>query len=184
MTDEKVYYKKVLLEQLPGTVEGLTQLLNKLKPDKIVEFGSGRGGLTLLFANWAKDNKAAVLAFDHKQIEVDLTSQPAEFRCIDFTAAYPIAEEWLHDCRVGLIVCNGGRSRSIGKLLQTVTTAPWLKPGWVLIAHDYLHPHEGGGLTEEQGIGILDFYNCQPYLKDVLCPLCWFSMIKNEERPE
>lgn len=136
MTDQMMFhYHGVSVHQNANVVAPFRALLADLRPARVIEIGTAAGGLTLiirdLMDNLGLDGK--LFTFDPMPMDRPYLARPG----IVYTQADALAGddvEYLVDVTDGpcLVLCDGGnKAREFQRL------APVLRPGDVLMAHDY-----------------------------------------------
>jgi cephalosporin hydroxylase len=124
------------MSQHPHAVIKLNQLLNATRPARIVEVGTGAGGLTVLFALFCKATGAALHSYDQqggKHHEL-LAQLGYPVRRGDALGDPAVVEE------IKSIVAREGRSvifADAGKAIEANLLIPVMKPGDLILMHDF-----------------------------------------------
>jgi len=129
-------YRGIKMQQNAGVFDPLAQLIVELKPTVIVEIGTGRGGLTL-FLNDVRDASTKLVSYDNSDERVvDMTKARLDFRVRDVFDQATMREiaEFISKGHPCLLLCDGG-----DKAREVNTFSTLLKPGDVIMAHDYAH---------------------------------------------
>lgn len=131
-----------IMSQTPDTPKVFSKLLEKMRPQQIIEIGTFKGGLTCLLGLYGLIHRCDVYTFDsgtartyaHNSIPhhaFDMLS--IEFLPYDvFTRVGEIGEQLIQLNGPTLLLCDGGN-----KPREFNTFAKYLKPGDVIMAHDY-----------------------------------------------
>ena len=126
----------------PLALWAIEHVLAALKPARIVELGSGYGGVTLQLGTWASINGAHVLSLDitgsmSEELLARLKTLPVclEHRDIYADDTVEFIRLMISDEEAGpvLLYCDGGN-----KMQEILTCAPWLQAGSVLGCHDWI----------------------------------------------
>lgn len=126
------FYRGVEHQQTEPAFAVLETILKEQKPDLIIEIGTGMGGCTVFFSEFAP-----VITYDI----VDRTANKIrnipniDFRLKDVFAGTTHAEivaEIKRDNRKIFLMCDGE-----AKAQEIRTFAPWLKPGDIVFCHDW-----------------------------------------------
>ena len=153
MGSDDIIYKGIAAEQLPGVFEAWAEFLPKNNPDRVLELGTGYGGLTLLFAEWCWSRGVYMMTIDKNdrvRCKSQLTDLAVTIVTNSFEASHQRIKNFLAIGKKPLILCDGGCGGTDGKEHQIHQMAPLLKPGWLFCAHDYPYP-ENGGFSEAIG---------------------------------
>lgn len=131
------------MSQTMDTPKVFSQLLEKLRPRRIVEIGTFKGGLTVLLGLYGHLHNCVVSTFDNERARTfDTSKVPWDtFLCLGidyynwdvFEREHGVAEI-ITLPGTTLLLCDGG-----DKPREFNTFAKYLKPGDVIMAHDYSH---------------------------------------------
>ena len=146
-TIEQPRYKNILLQQNVCFLQNLEIIIQRIKPKRIVEIGTARGGVTfamgdILIAYNLSDVKIKTFDIrmkDHIKPLIDHYSKYIEFYVGNIfnyrenSLTLPDAiTDFVSQTEVNLFLCDGGN-----KISEFNTIAPLLKSGDVIMAHDY-----------------------------------------------
>jgi hypothetical protein len=130
------------MSQSYQSVVALSNVLGFEEPECIIEFGTGRGGLTALFGIYGWFGGAKIHSLDIKE---PLSCIPAfsalgiEFHLVDIFSEY--AQEkissWINNNGKVLLFCDNGKKKK-----EFNVFAPMLKVGDIIMAHDYAETKE------------------------------------------
>lgn len=171
-----VYQGKFRASQKVG-VEGAFQVLwdtlaaEDVRPCTVVELGTGIGGFTLYLADALPE--ALLFSYEYAwpdgPYEADLLARPNLTRsAADIFAPVTMAEIGALIQRPGLtlLLCDNG-----DKIREFHTFAPYLKPGDVIMAHDYA-VEEHGGTPPWPWVEIWDSAVATAVAEHALIPFC------------
>jgi len=180
------------LQQNPGTLEGFNRLLNAVHPRRIIEIGTGTGGLAACLGLYAMNKDADMFTFDINGIS-GYMQEVFNWLNVDFCECDIFQDE--HIKHIGeliesdgttLLLCDNGNKPKEFELF-----APHLKPGDIIMAHDYYtstekYEQEYGGIgfgpywtTEICWNDVKDTVftiGLQPFMVDIFKPLLWLCM--------
>jgi len=117
----------------------MENILNIVKPTKIVEFGSWRGGLTIFLSAWARNNKASLISMDN----LELISKPTlSFinsgkstcflkRDVFSTTCFKEVKGFIGNNKCFIYCDNGNKEKELVRYCEL------LSPGSVIGCHDY-----------------------------------------------
>ena len=114
----------------------LNRLLIDIRPHRIIEIGTGAGGLTFFLGTYARIHGVRFVTIDIRAMPVEMAG-PAWAVGVNQTvgdvwdAESPISE-LIRQEGPSLVLCDGG-----DKPREFRTFTKWLKPGDVICAHDY-----------------------------------------------
>lgn len=148
-----VAYDGLSIEQNPNVIYPLWELINKIKPARVIEIGTFAGGLTLIIRDvldYSELSNSDLITYDvnnpnflmekigDKKIKVLVKNLFSE----DYSKFKSNEEkEELSDYIIGdgcsLILCDGGSKKNEFNLIS-----PLLKVGDVIMAHDYCYDNE------------------------------------------
>ena len=126
------------MQQNNLALPALNRLLKELRPNKIIEIGAGDCGLTLFFAIYA-------YVTDNRLFTYDIVDRnPAQSRLLNkFNATLEMKdclEDESHINYLINIISSPGRNLIVcdaGKALEFNLYAPYVRPGDVMLTHDY-----------------------------------------------
>lgn len=125
-------------QQQSGVPSFFNNLLERYNPARIIELGTGRGGLSVLLALWCYGRPKYLYTFEinYKGIDIRardiLTKLGAHmFKDSIFSVIPYIAKLIQQDDKVLLLCDNGNKKKELE------TFAPLLKSGDIIMAHDY-----------------------------------------------
>lgn len=134
-------YKGLGLQQRPDVFEAFEKLLSVEKPLRIIEVGTGMGGLTLYLRDLLS-KESSFYSFDihDKDWFVELRNNNVSlhieniFKPVNDWRKYEIRDEWLHVFNVTpkIVLCDGGN-----KTAEFNGIASLLNPGDIMMLHDY-----------------------------------------------
>lgn len=111
-------------------------------PDRIIEIGTGDGGLTTCLGLHAKMIGAKVISYDRKRPN-EIIEPIARGLGVDFRLRLDI---WAHQAEVASLIASPGRVFLLcdggDKKREFATFAKFLKPGDLVASHDYDAIHE------------------------------------------
>ena len=159
------------VEQRLSALPAFDNLFAAFKPKRIIELGTGNGGLTLYLGMWAHLIQARLMTVE--RLPSDATRNvlriaslvlPITIRTIDYTLEPAIVTEFIDAHTPCLLLCDGATD----KAAQMRLFAPYLKPGDVLMGHDY-KPELGidNQLKDTDLGGICDEYGYEPFMQDM-----------------
>jgi hypothetical protein len=127
------------VEQVLTALCAFDRLFAEFKPRRIVEWGTGNGGLTAYLAVWARLMQAELLTVDIKDCAKDfvqaLRDMPVRFRKGDFLRdPMQAGGGWAIPRTPTLWALDGGEDKA--ECLRAA--APHARPGDVLLLHDYV----------------------------------------------
>lgn len=133
------------LQQNLKSILGVDTLLKAMRPKRIIEIGTGSGGLTLLLAIHARLSGGKVLTCD--PYDRNFTGEflgafhdlPIDYRVQRYEDIQRDAAAFAHQAWPTLTIVD-----SFGKLPHAVAAAYTLRDGDVLMIHDYLAEEQGG----------------------------------------
>lgn len=128
-------YKDLPAIQMYGVMDEFTKLgeYSKNNPFKvIIELGTDYGGLTNAIADNVVSNDALIYTFDiNKDRFINYWPEKIIFNCMDIYSNFEYVIKLIKTKRV-LVLCDGGN-----KELEFNTLQSHMKPGDVIMAHDY-----------------------------------------------
>lgn len=124
------------MQQKKGVVEAFHELLSVVKPSRIIELGTGFGGLTVFFGLYGYCHECDVITYDNDpkdEAAINLiVFLGVERYILDlFSIAGQLSERIAEPGKTILICDNGNKVREVN------TFAGALKSGDVIMAHDY-----------------------------------------------
>lgn len=178
------------MSQVPQAVLYLSELLNIVNPQKILEFGTEKGGLSVLFSIYSQIKGISFYTFDSQ----DYLSEYNYFLKNDFHKVNLLDNNIQNNIKdiikkdgKNLLVCDALKSEEI-KIY-----APYLKPGDIVIMHDYSRiynsqewqrdcNYHGWTAPQEQWYGNIaetcKQNNILPFMHDDFEHVLWFCGIK------
>lgn len=189
-------YEAGQLQQNKHFSSNIGSLLERIQPKRIIEIGTARGGATLLISDAVK-----TLGLDTKIKTFDVTVKgphlPMEMDNVEFIVDNIFNEDWselikpeeienfLSADGINLILCDGGNKKKEFELL-----AKYLKPGDIIMAHDYAPNREVFDkeyldkiwnwmeITDDHIKETCKKYNLKDYLPEIIKPYAWVAKIK------
>jgi hypothetical protein len=161
------------------------------RPARIVELGTGCGGLSVLFQIYAASTGATFTTYDlhtHGTAARGLFERlGVDARVRDFDAPFTTAEiaRDLQGSGVTLLVCDGP-----DKAAEVTRFVPYLKTGDLVMAHDYAvsrdtFEHQVRGrtwnyceITDADIAAAVAAHGLEPLCADVLAPGAWMCKVK------
>lgn len=138
-------YNNVPIEQHSNVVDVFTTFLSRNTPARVIEIGTAFGGLTSLMVDLCPDAK--IFTYDNRPILQTKLPPRVTAKAMD---AFEVEDEIARLIRAPgqvLLLCDGGN-----KVREFNTFAKYLKPGDLIMAHDY----ESGICPEWHWIEIRD----------------------------
>jgi len=190
-------YKNIRLQQNQYLVENLKNILSLIKPNRIVEIGTARGGMTLLMSDilnelGLKGSKIKTFDITIRGHLKNLKLENVEFyvgNIFNWGKRYLDKPEeivdFLSEEGVNLILCDGGNKISEFNIL-----AKYLKKGDIIMAHDYAPNREVFNSEYKDKIWnwleiedkyikkSVEEYNLFDYEMDLIKPTAWVAKIK------
>jgi len=190
-------YKNIRLQQNQYLVENLKNILSLIKPNRIVEIGTARGGMTLLMSDilnelGLKGSKIKTFDITIRGHLKNLKLENVEFyvgNIFNWGKRYLDKPEeivdFLSEEGVNLILCDGGNKISEFNIL-----AKYLKKGDIIMAHDYAPNREVFDSEYKDKIWnwleiedkyikkSVEEYNLFDYEMDLIKPTAWVAKIK------
>jgi len=172
------------MQQQPGIIDAFNRLLKRTRPARIIELGTGAGGLTVFLGLYSYVTNCTVYSCDVKL--------PKDYRLVELLNTFGVAlaaGDVFSDLRreiigglqhsgMSLLLCDNG-----DKQTEFKTFAPHLKPGDIIMAHDYWHDHrvfdeefDGTGQCEicyQDIANTCERYGLQPYMQQTFTPMLW-----------
>lgn len=146
-------------QQSHESVVALAHVLEQEEPECIIEFGTKRGGMTVLFGVYGHSSGAMVHTMDIVEPMAcsDIFSKlGVKFHLVDIFTRYAQhrVADWIGDGSKTLLFCDNGKRAQEFNLY-----APLLKKGDIIMAHDYAETSEAfekmsWGCQELQGSDI------------------------------
>jgi predicted O-methyltransferase YrrM len=194
---EQSKYENIRSQQNLYFFENLKNILNEIKPHRIVEIGTARGATTLYMSDLLIElnlNNSKIKTFDIIQRDhlIDVERDNIEFY-IGNIFNYSLKElskpeeivNFLSNDGVNLIMCDGGN-----KILEFEILSKYLKKGDVIMAHDYAPNKEvfekdykdkiwnWMEITDNDINEAVKEYNLESYKMDLIKPTAWVAKIK------
>jgi hypothetical protein len=174
-------------------VDRLLRLLDDegRRPARIVELGTGCGGLSVLFQMYAAAGGGAFVTYDRAVHATEARRLFARLgvdaRQRDFDAPFTTAEiaRLIQEPGVTLLVCDGP-----DKVAEVTRFAPYLKTGDLVMAHDYAESRDVFDrtqhgrtwnyceITEADIAGVVAAHRLDAVCPDVLAPGAWMCKVK------
>lgn len=130
------------MTQIPEALTTLSTLLQISKPTKIIEFGTGYAGLSVLFNLYAKINNIEFITYDvtaHRQDILELTK-------IDFRLKDLQDEKVIEEIKLEIRSNTKGRTMLLCDALKSEEAkryCPILKNQDLILIHDYSYLYNG-----------------------------------------
>jgi predicted O-methyltransferase YrrM len=194
---EQSKYENIRSQQNLYFFENLKNILNEIKPHRIIEIGTARGATTLYMSDLLTElklNDTKIKTFDIIQRDhlIDVERDNIEFY-IGNTFNYSLKElskpeeivNFLSNDGTNLIMCDGGN-----KILEFEILSKYLKKGDVIMAHDYAPNKEvfekdykdkiwnWMEITDNDINEAVKEYNLESYKMDLIKPTAWVAKIK------
>ena len=194
---EQSKYENIRSQQNLYFFENLKNILNEIKPHRIIEIGTARGATTLYMSDLLTElklNDTKIKTFDIIQRDhlIDVERDNIEFY-IGNIFNYSLKElskpeeivNFLSNDGTNLIMCDGGN-----KILEFEILSKYLKKGDVIMAHDYAPNKEvfekdykdkiwnWMEITDNDINEAVKEYNLEPYKMDLIKPTAWVAKIK------
>lgn len=181
----------------------LKQLFEATNPSQVLEIGTANGGLTILIRDLLDEvnlNSTPLRSYDinpdHSRYEMNKAIE--EGANIDFRLKnifnHPYSElvevdeiaEFIQRPGRTIVMCDGGSKKNEFRIL-----APLLKAGDIIMAHDYAPNPEYFSefidgkiwnwleIQDEDINEVVNTYNLQPYMQEVMQEVVWVCKIKN-----
>jgi len=139
-------YKNLTISQHTSTRESFEKLINKIKPNQVLEIGTAFGGLTLLIRDLLDSNgldKTILITYDvndpvylrenvKKGSNIEIRVKNLFNHQYNELIYKEEISEIIQTNGVTLVLCDGGSKKNEFRLLSD-----YLKPGDVIMAHDY-----------------------------------------------
>lgn len=194
---EQYKYENIRSQQNLYFFENLKNILDEIKPHRIIEIGTARGATTLYMSDLLIElnlNNSKIKTFDIIQRNhlIGVERDNIEFY-IGNIFNYSLKElskpeeivNFLSNDGVNLIMCDGGN-----KILEFEILSKYLKKGDVIMAHDYAPNKEvfekdykdkiwnWMEITDNDIDETVKEYNLESYKMDLIKPTAWVAKIK------
>jgi len=190
-------YKNIRLQQNQYLFENLKNILNLIKPNRIVEIGTARGGMTLLMSDilnelGLRDSRIKTFDITMREHLKNVKLENVEFYVGNIfnwsKRELDKPEEitnFLSDNGVNLILCDGGH-----KIAEFNTLTKYLKKGDIIMAHDYSPDEKTFNdeyrdkiwnwmeISDKDIQETTERYNLEPYNMELIKPTAWVAKIK------
>ena len=192
-------YKGLMLQQHDNYAEPFTNLILNTKPKRILEIGTGTGGLTLFLREKLNelgfndtyfktyDVNDAYLNSDHYDLtNLEILKDNLFIGGNEFILdRYDLIQPYIQSEGVTIVMCDGGN-----KIKEFNQIAPLLKSGDIIMAHDYAHDDETFKneiydkiwnwceIQEKDIIEICNKENLEDYMKSEFNQIVWACKIK------
>lgn len=128
------YYKGIVIAQSPRAVALWEKILKEVRPKRILEIGTYRWGMSLLFSEHCNEFYTYDIKYHTYRPEKfpPKTRLLKQFKKVD---VFSIEEEigaLIQKEGVTLVYCDGG-----DKIKELATFSEWLKPGDYIAVHDW-----------------------------------------------
>lgn len=167
-------YGGIKMDQLPGTSTALLALAFDAMPRRIVELGTGKGGLSLLLAEACPS--AQVLTVD---VKLPLLGRPRPTNLRQVVGCQyqqgDVLREFLAE-GPRLVLCDGGTTGDKANQMRFVDGLGVLRRSDVLMAHDFPGPKNGGPTEADEAEMLVKGYS--PFMDGVFRPLAWLCLRK------
>jgi hypothetical protein len=144
-------YKNIMIQQHEKFEEVFKDFLEKIRPKRILEIGTGTGGFTLYIRETLNSiglYETKIKSFDinpmdliHRKINelnnIEILKDNLFFGNDYKLVRYDLIEEFLKNDGVSLVLCDGGN-----KIKEFNQLAPIIKNGDYIMAHDYVDTKE------------------------------------------
>jgi len=124
------------MQQQEGVVPAFDQLLKATTPSRIIELGTGFGGLTVFLGLYGYSNACEVSTYDNEPKDDEYKQLIAYLGVTRYTAdLFSMADEIAREIASPgktILICDNGN-----KVLEFNNFASALKAGDVIMAHDY-----------------------------------------------
>lgn len=196
-------YRGTTISQHNDVADPLKKLFNQIKPSQVLEIGTLYGGLTLLIRdslNEVELKNSNFRSYDildipryyldediSKGAKIDLRIKNIFNHIYDNLEPENIEEvqSFIQQSGPTIILCDGGSKKNEFRLLT-----PFLKPGDIIMAHDYSpnseyfeehinnkiwnwHEIQDSDIQES-----IDKYNLEPFMQDEFQKVVWVCKIK------
>lgn len=180
----------VSMQQHPDTIQAFNQLLNTVNLARIIELGTGEGGLTLFFGiyNYHRNWDCILRTYDRTALS---SRNPRCYKLLRFLNVLIDRGDVLNDNRLieyikgiiatdgtTLLVCDDGDKEREFNLY-----APSLKDGDIIMVHDYVakgKEHVWGfpevNINNVMGVSVK--YNLKPFMQSVFDEVAWLCRRK------
>lgn len=194
---EQSKYENIRSQQNLYFFENLKNILNEIKPHRIIEIGTARGATTLYMSDLLNElnlNDTKIKTFDiikrdHlKNVQRDnlefYVGNIFQYNKSDLTKPEEITN-FLSTNGVNLIMCDGGNKKHEFKVLSK-----YLKEGDIIMAHDYApnkeiferdYKDKIWNWMEISDVDIqetCDTYNLETFNEKLIKPTAWVAKIK------
>jgi cephalosporin hydroxylase len=192
-------YKGLVISQNKNIEPVFTSLINTIKPKRILEIGTFHGGLTLLLRDILDQNglsESSLRTYDIMDIgylnhhiksgaKIEKITKSLFNHVYDGLSEPNEAKDYIQMSGPTIVVCDGGSKKNEFKLL-----AEFLKPGDIIMAHDYARNEEHfnkeilnkvWNWMEIQDSDIkesIDKYALEPYMNSEFENVAWICVIK------
>ena len=168
------------MQQKEGTVPAFDSLLSEMKPARIIELGTGAGGLSVFLGIYSFATGCAFYTYDNlprdrNYGELFKALGVNRHVCDIFADEKTIKELIAADGRT-LLLCDNGNKKAEFNLF-----ADALKVDDIIMAHDYFPERPPPGTSTDSCeiiygaiAEVCDTYNIHPYQADLFTPLRWF----------
>lgn len=124
------------MQQQKGVVEAVHELLSAVEPSRIIELGTGFGGLTVFFGLYGYKHECDVITYDNEPKDEAVADLIAflgvERYILDIFSIVDQISERIAESGKTILICDNGN-----KVREVNTFAGSLKSGDVIMAHDY-----------------------------------------------
>lgn len=186
-------YKGTRLQQHQDYQAPFIKLLTELKPKRILEIGTGYGGLILFLRDKLNEiglEDTLIKSFDINHTYFDLPNLEfikENLFIDDFKLdRYDLIEDFIKSDGITIVLCDGGN-----KIKEFNQIAPLLKTGDILMAHDYVDTMElfeneykdkiwnWCEITRQDIEQITQLENLIDYMKEDFNKIVWVCKMKN-----
>jgi predicted O-methyltransferase YrrM len=154
------------MQQTENILEAFTKLTTTIKTERFVEIGTGWGGLSVFLSL-----VAPVLTMD----TVDRRERPdlfkklgIDYRKWDVFEHVNTIEQIIKLDGITVVLCDGGNKPEEFKLL-----APFLKPGDIIMAHDYSKDTNIWEWSEIDDTVLVGLDYLEPFMQDIFTQSAW-----------
>lgn len=180
------------MQQKPVVMDIFPILLNKINPLRVIEIGTGQGGLSMFIKDNLKLN-VEFYTFDINELKyhsgliengIKVVYKNIFIDEVNNYNSYNVKQEWEEIFKITpkLVICDGGNKKAEFNCL-----AKYLNQGDIIMLHDYSTNRETfeklnvWNWLECQYSDIqssCENYNLQPYMHDVFLNVAWGCFIK------
>jgi cephalosporin hydroxylase len=179
-----VRYHGQACQQMETAFNVFEKFLRKVRPSRIIELGSGKGGWARFLRDALDSNglrDSPVFTYDHRFWQKD--SHPKKglfYENKDFYQEFDSIKKLTQRSGISLILCDGAK-----KVEEMRKFAPCLKSGDVIMAHDFIkdketfqsefYPHrwKWHQVSEDKISDICEQNDLEPFWQDEMAEIVW-----------